>query len=151
MSKKDIEYEDAYVLEEGQMMTGYEEVINIDLNDDLTLGESLNLEDTYDNLTEDFSKLKVASEVSKKKIEDRNAKVVAFQPKVIKREEIVEDYVRNFLTKYGLTKSLDIFNVSFKNYFRANIANYIKRANLTIITSAQLLMYILKTQSLRKS
>ena len=113
MSKKNIEYEDAYVLEERQYIGGIHDILDVELNDDLTM-DSLELtEDHYENLTEDFGKLKIASELSKKKIEDRNAKIVQFEPKVVKREELVEDFIRNFLTKYSLTKSLDVFNVSF--------------------------------------
>jgi hypothetical protein len=114
MSKKDIEYEDAYVLEEAQNIIGIDDVLQLETHDqDLTLDSLEMTEDPYDNLTEDFTKLKIASELSKKKIEDRNAKIVQFEPKVIKREELVEDFIRNFLTQYGLNKSLDVFNVSF--------------------------------------
>jgi hypothetical protein len=118
MSKKDIEYEDAYVLEEAQNIVGIDDVLDLDINEhELTLDSLEKSEEIYDNLTEDFTKLKVASELSKKKIEDRTAKVTQFEPKVIKREELVEDYIRNFMSKYNLIKSLDVFNVSFSYNF----------------------------------
>jgi hypothetical protein len=114
MSKKNIEYEDAYVLEERPYIGGIDEILNdIELNDDLTM-DSLELtEDAYENLTDNFDNFKAASEIAKKKMGDRNIKITPFSAKVVKREELVEDYIRNFLTKYYLSKSLDVFNVSF--------------------------------------
>jgi hypothetical protein len=110
MSKKDIEYDDAYVLEERHIFGGYD-LTNVDFNENLSL-DSLEL--TEENIDiEDFAKLKVASDISKKKIEDKKIKTTEFSPRVIKREEIVEDYIRNFLSKYILVKTLEEFNVSF--------------------------------------
>ena len=115
MSKKDIEYDDAYVLEERHIFGGYD-LVDVNLNEDLSL-ESLEM--TEENIDiEDFGKLKVASDISKKKIEDKKLKMTEFHPKIIKREEIVEDYIRNFLSKYNLIKTLDEFNVSFINLER---------------------------------
>lgn len=116
--EKDIEYDDAYVIEERTVR--YDEVDDENLlteeNDNLSL-DSLDLseEEEINELTSDYDKLKIASEISKRKIEnqlDRKNKFTDFRPKVVKREEVVEDFIRNFFTKYGLAKTLDEFNVS---------------------------------------
>lgn len=39
-----------------------------------------------------------------------------YQPKHVKRLEVVDDYIRNFLTKHGMTKTLNSFQVLFKLY-----------------------------------
>lgn len=169
---KDIEYEDAYVIEEKSV--NYEDVdydkIITETHDDLSL-DSLDLseDDEVGQLTGDYDKMKIASEISKRKIEnqtERKNKFTEFKPKVIKREEVVEDYIRNFFTKYTLVKTLDEFNVSIiilNNFlfifmfmkiflkrkffiliflFRKNLMNFPKKENLMTITSVLLQMYI---------
>lgn len=122
---KEVEYEDAYVIEE--------KAIKYDDNDDepqLTESQdqleidSLNLSEDLSNddldITSDYDKLKLASEISKRKLEnqmnanslqDKKTKMEV-KLKVVKREEVVEDFIRNFFTMYNLNKTLDEFIVS---------------------------------------
>lgn len=109
----DIEYEDAYVIEERNIKNvDYDELESEIKEENLTL-DSLNLsEDNIEELT-NFDKLKLASEITKKKFDDKKSKLTEFRPRVVKREEVVEDYIRNFFTKYDLMNTLEEFNVSF--------------------------------------
>jgi len=120
MNFRDIEYEDAYVLEEKYIANPLDgDALSVDEKENLTLG-SVNLSDeldeiTFEELTSDYNKLKAASELTKKKLEkqvDLNEKFEEFKPKVVKREEMVEDYIKNFFTKYKLLKTLNEFNVT---------------------------------------
>ena len=115
--QKDIEYEDAYVIEEKALK--YEEIeddkLITDTYDNLSL-DSLGLseDDDLNDITADYDKIKLASEISKRKIDhlnDKKTKTSDFRPKIVKREEVVEDFIRNFFTKYTLAKTLDEFNV----------------------------------------
>jgi hypothetical protein len=117
----DIEYEDAYVIEEKTIK--YEDLdddkLFNDIQDNLEL-DSLDLsdEEALDEITADYDKMKIASDQSKKKIEksyDKKGKIIDLKPKVVKREEVVEDFIRNFFTKYSLIKVLDEFNVRKNN------------------------------------
>ncbi len=120
MNFRDIEYEDAYVLEEKFLVNQIDaDLLSIDEKENLTLG-SLNISEdldeiTFDELTSDYNKLKAASELTKKKLEkqiDLNSKFSEFKPKLVKREEVVEDYIKNFFAKYKLLKTLNEFNVT---------------------------------------
>jgi hypothetical protein len=95
---------------------------------------------------------------------DKKSKV-DLKLKVIKREEVVEDFIRNFFTMYNLNKTLDEFIVRNKKYmtckfqyifiylfiflnrlfiFRKNLMNFQKKENLMITTSDLSQMFILK-------
>jgi hypothetical protein len=126
---KDVEYDDAYVIEERNVK--YEEIDDDKLlseeHEDLQL-DSLDLSEDYDyaEMTQDYDKLKMASEMSKKKMdmtEKKSNKIVDLKPKVVKREEVVEDFIRNFFTKYNLHHTNDEFNV------RINLHNFIQNFN----------------------
>lgn len=121
MNFKDIEYEDAYVLEEKYLPNQIDtDLLSVDEKENLTIG-SLNISEdieemTFDEFTSDYTKLKAASELTKKKLEkqvDLNSKFSEFVPKVVKREEVVEDYIKNFFANYKLLKTLNEFNVTF--------------------------------------
>jgi hypothetical protein len=97
--------------------------MNNDLDDNLDteLNDNLSLDDSEDSgeelkiLSLDYDKLKTYAENSKKKIDNADNKkqmILEFSPKVIQREEVVDDFIRNFFTRYNLTKTLDEFNVS---------------------------------------
>ena len=91
--------------------------IDQDLNENLTL-DSLRLSDDEDfKLTSDFNKLKYSVENTKRnnKIEKgdlEKKKLIEFSPKIIKREEVVEDFIRNFFVQFKLTNTLEEFNVN---------------------------------------
>jgi hypothetical protein len=125
MSDYIVEYEDAYVIEEKAIKYDENEEEpqlteshdNLEL-DDLNLSDEIS-EDEFE-VTADYDKLKLASEVSKRKLEnhmnmksqmDKKTKV-DLKLKVVKREEVVEDFIRNFFTMYKLNKTLDEFIVS---------------------------------------
>lgn len=110
----DIEYEDAYVIEERYIPNIQENDVHSEIGDNLSL-DSLNLTDDEDlaEVSINYDKLKNQTEVTKKKMElhEKKEKIVSFKPKIVKREEVVEDYIRNFFTQYNLTKTLEQFNV----------------------------------------
>jgi len=119
---RDIEYEDAYVIEEKDVK--FEEMeddkLIHEMEDNLSL-DSLDLsedEEDLNELTADYDKIKIASEISRSKIKNiadkKITKTADFKAKVVKREEVVEDFIRNFFTKYSLNKTLDEFNLSGK-------------------------------------
>jgi hypothetical protein len=114
MSQKNIEYEDAYIIEEREIKHDIEEIKDIDLQENLTL-DSLDVSEDEMAIISDYDKLKLVSEITKKKNDllGSQNKMMEFKPKVVKREEVVEDYIRNFFTKYKLTKTLDDFNVYY--------------------------------------
>ncbi len=147
----DIEYEDAYVIEERYIPNIQDIDINSDIGDNLSL-DSLNLteDEGLAEVSINYDKLKNQTEVTKKKMEsnEKKEKIISFKPKIVKREEVVEDYIRNFFTQYNLTKTLEQFNVLFNNNFTIliyyilylyesfskNIMNCLKKENSMIIT-----------------
>ena len=66
-----------------------------------------------------------------------------FKPKTIKRAEVVEDFIRNFLTSMNLRKTLDEFNQEYSelakkgkfndNYLGPITDVYIKNAKLYLV------------------
>ena len=105
--ESDIEYDDVYVVEERTVPTA-----EIDNQEDEDMNEELSLslsseDDNFEIMNSDYDKIKLASEKSKRKIEkkkdmERLDKIleekVDFTPKTIKRDEVVEDFIRNFFT-----------------------------------------------------
>lgn len=80
--------------------------------------DSLNLTEHEDfKITGDYNKLKLSVENIKRhnkvvdKIDLEKKKLIEFSPKIIKREEVVEDFIRNFFVQYKLTSTLEEFNV----------------------------------------
>ena len=146
----DIEYDDVYVVEERTVPTA--EIDNVDqddMNDELSLSLSSEDDDNFEIIDSDYDKIKLAAEKSKRKIEkkkdlERLDKIleekVDFTPKTIKRDEVVEDFIRNFFTSMNLIKTLDEFNqeyaeLSKKGRFNDNYLGpitdiYIKNAKL---------------------
>lgn len=126
-NNNDIEYEDAYVIEERYIPNIQENIANSEIGDNLSL-DSLNLTDEEDlaEVSINYDKLKNQTEVTKKKLEsnEKREKIVSFKPKVVNREEVVEDYIRNFFTQYNLNKTLEQFNVIIYNLLK--IKNQIK-------------------------
>lgn len=113
-NNNDIEYEDAYVIEERYIPNIQENELTSLTGDNLSL-DSLNLTDEEETgeISINYDKLKNQTEVTKKKLEliEKKEKISSFKPKLVKREEVVEDYIRNFFTQYNLTKTLEHFNV----------------------------------------
>lgn len=111
----EIEYDDVYIVEEKSIKVDeLEDNMDTELKENLTL-DSLELSDEEDdvNITNDFDKLKVTAEILKKKLQKQSNNVNEFKPKVIQREEVVEDFIRNFFTQHNLLKTLDEFNVTY--------------------------------------
>lgn len=42
---------------------------------------------------------------------NNDSQVQNYQPKHVRRLEVVDDYIRNFLTRHGMTKTLNSFQV----------------------------------------
>lgn len=131
----DIEYEDAYVIEERAVPNIQDDDVHSEIEDNLTL-DSLNLTEDEDlaNVSITYDKLKNQTEVTRKKMElnEKQEKILGFKPKIVKREEVIEDYIRNFFSQYNLEKSLEQFNVLNIIYlikFSKNIMNFQKKGN----------------------
>lgn len=89
--------------------------IDQDLNEQLTL-DSLSDDEDPHKITSDFNKLKYSVENQRKnnmveKVDLEKKKLIEFSPKIIKREEVVEDFIRNFFVQFGLSNTLEEFNV----------------------------------------
>ena len=96
------------------MHNDIEENLDTEINDNLTLNESNDSVDDLKILSLDYDKLKSAAEHTKKKIDsgdNKNQIIHDFSPKVVNREEVVDDFIRNFFTNYSLNKTLEEFNV----------------------------------------
>ena len=149
MNIRDVEYEDAYVLEEKYLVNHIDgDLLSISEKEHLTLGSlnaSEDLEDiTFDELTSDYNKLKAASDLTKKKLEKQSNLIdnfSEFKPRVIKREEVVEDYIKNYFFSNKLVKTLNEFNVTSFLIFRKNTLNCQKRENLMTIILARSLIF----------
>lgn len=108
------EFDDAYIIEEKNI-----KIPDIDDDEDikdLTL-DSLDISTEKVNIESlNYDELKVVAEKRKKNDSNtQNSKKIdgahsEFTAKVICREEVVEDFIRNFFIKHGLTKSLENFN-----------------------------------------
>lgn len=112
-----IEFEDAYIIEEKN--------IKIPDNDDdddlkeLTLNSlDLSDEDDVKSNSLNYEQLKITAE-NKKKQDNSITKIAGahaeFTPKIVKREEVVEDFIRNFLVQYNLNKTLESFNQDYND------------------------------------
>ena len=147
--ESDIEYDDVYVVEERTVP-----IAEMDNQEDEELNEELSLslsseDENFEILNSDYDKIKLASEKSKRKIDKKKdlerldkilSEKIDFTPKTIKRDEVVEDFIRNFFTSMNLTKTLDEFNqeyaeLSKKGKFNDNYLGpitdiYIKNAKL---------------------
>ena len=147
-NESNIEYDDVYVVEERSMPTNELENEDQDeFNEELSLSLSSIDEDT-DIFPDSYDALKMESERSKKKLEKKEKEKLTklldeklnFNPKTIKRAEVVEDFIRNFLTNSNLLKTLEEFNqeyseLSKKGRFNDNYLGpitdiYIKNAKL---------------------
>jgi hypothetical protein len=147
-NESNIEYDDVYVVEERSMPTNeLDNADQDDFNEELSLSLSSIDEDT-DIFPDSYDALKMESERSKKKLEKKEKEKLTklldeklnFNPKTIKRAEVVEDFIRNFLTNSKLFKTLEEFNqeyseLSKKGRFNDNYLGpitdiYIKNAKL---------------------
>ena len=105
---KHLEFEDAYIIEEKNIKLpdneDDEELKEQTLNSLDVSEENIN----FDNLP--YDKLKATTE-NKKDIISRNN--MEFTPKIVKREEVVEDFIRNFFTRHHFDKALENFNQEY--------------------------------------
>ncbi len=72
---------------------------------------------------------------------NNDSQIKNYQPKHVKRLEVVDDYIRNFLTKHGMNKTLNSFQVHIDSHRK----NGIKLSNLNKTS----LMPKLKMKSLK--
>lgn len=73
--------------------------------------------DDFQNSIEDIEELEgLMRSTLKKTITHNNneSQIKNYQPKHVKRLEVVDDYIRNFLTKHNMTKTLNSFQVFVK-------------------------------------
>lgn len=115
MTSTPVEFEDAYIIEERN--------IKIEDDDDEELKEltidSLNLSDEEDlvKMSNDYDKLKLAAEMTRRKNEkverNKESSIGEFIPRHVRRDEVVEDYIRNFFVHYNLNKTLEEFNKEY--------------------------------------
>lgn len=112
-TKSAVEFEDAYIIEEKNMKVAEEED-----DDELKDIDSFDLSiEEPEKQHLEYEKLKMVAENSKKKA-DKTGNIKAgvhseFIPKLVKREEVVEDYIRNFFVHSELNKTLANFNQEY--------------------------------------
>jgi hypothetical protein len=71
--------------------------------------------DELQNSLEDIEELEglMRSTLRKTQINSNNeSQIQNYQPKHVRRLEVVDDYIRNFLTRHGMAKTLNSFQVS---------------------------------------
>lgn len=71
--------------------------------------------DDLQNSLEDIEELEglMRSTLRKTQLQSSNeSQVQNYQPKHLRRLEVVDDYIRNFLTRHGMAKTLNSFQVS---------------------------------------
>jgi hypothetical protein len=118
-NQSNIEYDDVYVVEERSIpINDLADEEDPDLEQELSLSLSSSEEDDGVFPKNNFDELKLASEKSRRKQEQKEMSKmlnenIDFKPKVIQREEVVEDFIRNFFTSMGLNKSLEQFNQEY--------------------------------------
>ena len=108
-----LEFEDAYIIEEKNMKIAEDEEDDDELKE-LSLDSLEISEDEYTKLNLDYEKLKIVA--AKKKVDksmDKTKIHYEFLPGIVKREEVVEDYIRNFFVQYNLNKALSSFNLEY--------------------------------------
>lgn len=111
-SNSQLEFEDAYIIEEKNMKIADED----DDLKEISL-DSLEISDDEEEVKLDleYEKLKLLSEQTKqgKKSPNKTKKNNEFVPGIIKRDEVVEDYIRNFFIKFNLNSTLASFNQEY--------------------------------------
>jgi hypothetical protein len=108
--------EEAYVLEKMEISEDeddgfeYKEIKDTDNEsiEDVAL-ESF-AEDDDDDLN-DFTALKIKTEMKKAALQDATgrARVTEAVPKTLSRDVVIDDFIRNFMQKFKMTKTLNIF------------------------------------------
>ncbi len=97
--------EDAYILEKMEISEDedqdyeYKEII-----DDGLLKDESEEEDDLDN----FEALKTKTE-KKLEAETMGDKKPELKPKVVERDVVIDDFIRNFLQKFNMSKTMNIF------------------------------------------
>jgi WD40 repeat protein len=120
--KNQLEFEDAYIIEEKNIIIPDNEDDDDDDIKDLELN-SLDLSDDEKDESLNYEKLKITAENNKLNRVDGiigiSSKVVGahteFTSKIVRREEVVEDFIRNFFTRHKLHKTLENFNVEYND------------------------------------
>lgn len=116
--------EEAYVLEKMEISEDeddgfeYKEIKNSDIEGLDELEESAgvmdgSLIDDEDDLN-DFNTLKKKTELKKltqftKDGGERAAKISQAIPKTVQRDVVIDDFIRNFMQKFNMTKTLNVF------------------------------------------
>jgi hypothetical protein len=133
MSSEDTDQ--VYVLEKPEISIdedddGYEYDEIKDSDDELDSIKKFDTDDS-DEL-EDFNRLKDKS--NKKKIDKEtmgadgtginfNKSRHEVKPKVIKRDVVIDDYIRNYFNKFGMNKSLNIFQLEWSQLQKKGVFN----------------------------
>jgi len=116
--------EEVFILEKAEISVDddegyiYDEIKDSDQEEDVSI-KKLELEESEDDL-EDFEKLK--AKTAMKKLEKQSAAAGATgtqldksryrheaKPKTVKREIVIDDFIRNYLTKFKMSKTFNIF------------------------------------------
>lgn len=106
--------EEAYVLEKRELSV--EEDEGYDYASVKSSEEELpELSSDDDEDLEDFHKLKAKTTIKKLQQEGREDQAQAQQvkPRVVNREIVIDDYIRNFLLKFGMHKCLNVFQLEW--------------------------------------
>jgi len=106
--------EEAYVLEKMEISEDEDdgfEYREIKDSDDEKIEDvvDVSLAEDDDDLN-DFSALKTKTEMKKMAATERGAKMVLdAQPKTLSRDVVIDDFIRNFMHKFNMSKTLNIF------------------------------------------
>lgn len=106
--------EEAYVLEKRELSVeedeGYDYASVKSSEDELP---ELSSDDDQD--LDDFNKLKARTTLKQlqKSGADLEAQKAEVKPRVVEREIVIDDFIRNFLLKFGLHKSLNVFQLEW--------------------------------------
>lgn len=109
--------EEAYVLEKMEISEDddegfdYKEIQDTEQDNEDQAVESVGLDDDDEDLN-DFNALKIKTEAKRLAAERAKGVNVTHEealPKTIEREVVIDDFIRNFLQKFEMKKTLNIF------------------------------------------
>lgn len=115
MSNASDTQEEAYILEKKEISVDDDEGFEYrSIKDsDEEEQEEINWIDDDDNDLDDFDKLKAKTTIKQQMMTgadvDASKLKQDVKPKVVKREIVIDDYIRNFLRKFNMMKSLNTF------------------------------------------
>jgi hypothetical protein len=127
MSNASDTQEEAYILEKKEISIDDDEEFEYNsVKDDADeIEQEINWIDEDDNDLEDFDKLKAKTTFKQQmktgELTDTSMLKQDVKPKVVKREIVIDDYIRNFLRKFNLMKSLNVFQQEWNDLHKKGV------------------------------